>query len=228
MSDGMAFLTGAAFAGVALLFMMKGGDSLGITNAPPSQTAQLPQSNPYNPYNPTYGQNPQMPTQTTPGFAGNDFEQQQVTVERMRAMLEQQRAETEQLKAQVQNQQALIDNLLGQNNPNNPNNPNSFIPPRIEAAPPVTPLAQSEPDNSIISGLVWGLGGMAVTISGGVVVVGLLAVLSRQQQPRQSRTTYVVPHPYNALPYAPSARRRTEVIPPPLDDRQVDYVEYER
>ncbi|MEQ9235559.1 MAG: hypothetical protein RIG66_15920 [Coleofasciculus sp. E2-BRE-01] len=225
MSDGMAFLTGAAFAGVAVLFMMKGGDSLGITNAPPSQTAQLPQSNPYNPYNPAYGQNPQMPVQTTPGFAGNDFEQQQVTVERLKGMLEQQRAETEQLKAQVQNQQALIDNLMGQTNPNNPN---SFIPPRIEAAPPVTPVQQSEQDNSIISGLVWGLGGMAVTISGGVVVVGLLAVLSRQQQPRPSRTTYVVPHPYNALPYAPSARRRTEVIPPPLDDRQVDYVEYER
>lgn len=225
MSDGMAFLTGAAFAGVAVLFMMKGGDSLGITNAPPSQTAQLPQSNPYNPYNPAYGQNPQMPVQTTPGFAGNDFEQQQVTVERLKGMLEQQRAETEQLKAQVQNQQALIDNIMGQNNPNNPN---SFIPPRIEAAPPVTPVQQSEQDNSIISGLVWGLGGMAVTISGGVVVVGLLAVLSRQQQPRPPRTTYVVPHPYNALPYAPSARRRTEVIPPPLDDRQVDYVEYER
>ncbi|MEQ8959955.1 MAG: hypothetical protein RLP02_18850, partial [Coleofasciculus sp. C2-GNP5-27] len=120
----MAFLTGAAFAGVAVLFMMKGGDSLGITNAPPSQTAQLPQSNPYNPYNPAYGQNPQMPVQTTPGFPGNDLEQQQVTVERLRAMLEQQRAETEQLKAQVQNQQALIDNLMGQNNPNNPN---SFV-----------------------------------------------------------------------------------------------------
>jgi hypothetical protein len=50
----------------------------------------------------------------------------------------------------------------------------------------------------MLSGIVWALGGMAITISGGVVVVGALSLLSRQQRP--GRTTYVVQQPYNALP----------------------------
>lgn len=221
MSDGMAFLTGAAFAGVAVLFMLKGGEGLGVANLPPSQPAPISPTNPYAPYNP-YSTNPSMLNPTSPGFPGNDYEHQQVTVDRLRAMLEQQRTETEQLKAQVQQQQVLIESLIGQT----PINP---MPARIEAAPPpmVNQPPEQQSENSILSGLVWGLGGMAVTISGGVVVVGLLAVLSRQQQ-RPPRTTYVVQHPYNALPYSVGTRRRTEVIPPHLDDRQADYVEYER
>ncbi|HAG83618.1 MAG TPA: hypothetical protein DCL61_21325 [Cyanobacteria bacterium UBA12227] len=221
MSDGMAFLTGAAFAGVAVLFMLKGGDSLGVANLAPAQPAPISPTNPYNPYNP-YGTNPATPTPTSPGLPGSEFEQQQVTMERLRGMLEQQRAETEQLKAQLQQQQLIIDNLTGQTN-------GTPMPGQIAAAPPPTPTQQQvqQQENSILSGLVWGLGGMAVTISGGVVVVGVLAVLSRQQQ-RPSRTTYVVPNPYNALPYSVPTRRRADVIPPHLDDRQVDYVEYER
>ncbi|MBE9126601.1 MULTISPECIES: hypothetical protein [unclassified Coleofasciculus] len=217
MSDGMAFLTGAAFAGVAVLFMLKGGEGLGVANLPPSQPAPISPANPYNPYNP-YGTNTPSPTPTAPGFAANDWEQQQLTVENLRTMLEQQRTETEQLKAQMQQQQSLIENLMGQTNGN-------AIPGRIEAAPPLTQTQQQE--NSLLSGLVWGLGGMAVTISGGVVVVGLLAALSRQQRP-SPRTTYVMPNPYTALPYSTAPRRRTEVIPPHLEDRHTDYIEYER
>lgn len=222
MSDGMAFLTGAAFAGVAVLFMLKGGDGLGVANLAPPQPAQISPTNPYNnPYNP-YGMNQPTLTPATPGLAPNEFEQQQVTMDRLRAMLEQQRTETEQLKAQLQQQQLIIDNLTGQTN-------GTPLPARIEPAPPPTPNQQQvqQQENSILSGLVWGLGGMAVTISGGVVVIGVLAVLSRQQQ-RPPRTTYVVPNPYNALPYSTPTRRRAEVIPPHLDDRQVDYIEYER
>jgi hypothetical protein len=43
MSDGMAFLTGAAFAGVAVLFLMRGGAGANIgATVPP--VAQLPPS----------------------------------------------------------------------------------------------------------------------------------------------------------------------------------------
>jgi hypothetical protein len=80
-------------------------------------------------------------------------------------------------------------------------------------------------DNPMLSGLVWALGGMAVTISGGVVVIGALSVLSRQQRP--PRTTYVVQHPYTAaLPPTIPARRR-EYMPPPVMERQVEHIDYD-
>ncbi|HBB33257.1 MAG TPA: hypothetical protein DDZ80_16635 [Cyanobacteria bacterium UBA8803] len=217
MSDGMAFLTGAAVAGVAVLFMMRGGEGLGLTNLPSSQPAPISPANPYAPYNP-YGTALPSPTPTAPGFLPND-PNQQMTVDRLKTMLEQQRNETEQLKAQLQKQQAVIENLTGQSN-------SDLMPQDIAAAPPPTPTQQQ--DNSILSGIVWGIAGMAVTISGGLVVVGMLAVLSRQQR-QPSRTTYVVPQPYTALPpQSLHPRRRAEVIPPHLDERQVDYIEYER
>mgnify|MGYP005844981849 CR=1 FL=1 len=215
MSDGMAFLTGAAFAGVAVLFMMKGGDSLVANNLPPANQLPISQANPYNPYVTT----PPMPTPTVSSSPVFGLEQQ-VDAERLRAMFEQQRTETEQLKAQLQKQQLIIENLT---NPTDPTARNSWS----KTAPGVSPAQPQE--NSILTGVVWALGGMAITISGGIVVVGALALLSRQQRP--PRTTYVVQHPYqpyNALPPTLSSRRRAEVMPPQLDERRVDYVEYDR
>jgi hypothetical protein len=134
-------------------------------------------------------------------------------------ILDQQRTETEQLKAQLQNQQLLIEKLSTQNDPNNS---------LFTRSKPASAVAaqQQQQDNPLFSGIVWALGGVAVTISGGVVVIGALSVLSRQQRP--PRTTYVVQQPYNALPHTLQPRRRTEVMPPQLDDRRVDYVEYDR
>lgn len=211
MSDGMAFLTGGAVAGVAVLFMMRGGSGLGIVGLPANQPPQISPTNPYAQY--PYSNNLPSPTPTAPGFPGN--ESGQVTMDSLRVMLDKQRAETEQLKAQVQKQQTIIENLTGQTD--------GSLPAQIAAAPP--PNANQQ-QNSIISGLVWGLGGMAVTISGGVVVVGLLAVLSKQQRP--ARTTVVMPHPYNNMTHSLPPRRRAEVMPPDMEDRQIDYVEYER
>jgi hypothetical protein len=222
MSDGMAFLTGAAFAGVAVLFMIKGGTNIGAANIPsPAQLPIAPTIAPNNPYMTT----PTMPNPTvSPGAAMYNNDQQRLDAERFRAMFEQQRMETEQLKAQLQNQQKIIDHLSTKNDPNNS--------PFIRSAPTTpaaaAPVAQQQ-DNPMLSGLVWALGGMAITISGGVVVVGALSVLSKQQR-SGGRTTYVVQQPYNALPPTVHTRRRTaEVIPPPhLDERRVDYVEYDR
>jgi hypothetical protein len=135
-------------------------------------------------------------------------------------MLDQQRTETEQLKAQLQNQQMLIEKLSTQNDPNNPNNS------LFARSKPASAVAAQQQDNPMLSGIVWALGGMAITISGGVVVVGALSLLSRQQRP--GRTTYVVQQPYNALPPNLHPRRRTEVMPPQLEERRVDYVEYDR
>lgn len=217
MSDGMAFLTGAAFAGVAVLFMLKGGGNLGATNLPvPQQLPVSPATNPYNPYLTT----PQSPTPASPDPAlyGND--QQRLENDRLKAMLDQQRAETEQLKAQLQSQQMLIERLSGQST--NPTASPTWSKPLTNAPQ----NQQQQPENSVLSGIVWGLGGMAVTISGGLVVVGALAVLSRQQQ-RPARTTYVVQQPYTALPPSVVPRRRAEVITP-VEERHIDYVDYER
>ncbi|HAA27861.1 MAG TPA: hypothetical protein DCE56_09605 [Cyanobacteria bacterium UBA8553] len=223
MSDGMAFLTGAAFAGVAVLFMLKGGTNLGATNVPPSQPMPISPTNTTNPYDP-YGTTSQTPNPAlSPGSPVYNLEQQRLENDRLRAMLEQQRIETERLKAQMQslqNQQSLSDPQSPQNNPNNPNN-SLFA--RGKQTSAVASAQQT--DNSLLSGLVWALGGMAVTVSGGVVVVGALSMLSRQQRP--PRTTYVVQQPYAALPPTPT-RRRTEVIPPHVEERHVDYIEYDR
>jgi hypothetical protein len=51
MSDGMAFLTGAAFAGVAVLFMLKGGGNIGAAITPSPQPLPYSQTNPVNPIN---------------------------------------------------------------------------------------------------------------------------------------------------------------------------------
>lgn len=221
MSDGMAFLTGAAFAGVAVLFMIKGGGNIGAANIPaPGQLPIAPTIAPNNPYMTT----PTMPNpMASPGAALYNNEQQRLDTERFRAMFEQQRMENEQLKAQLQNHQKILEQLSVKNDPNNS--------PFIRSAPttPAAATAAQQQDNPMLSGLVWALGGMAITISGGVVVVGALSVLSKQQRPG-GRTTYVVQQPYNALPPTVHTRRRTaEVIPPPhMDERRVDYVEYDR
>ena len=97
MSDGMAFLTGAAFAGVAVLFLMKGGTNLGAANVPSSQAMPIPPTNTTNPYDP-YGTTSQMPNPAvSPGSPMYNVEQQRLDNERLREVLEQQRIETERL-----------------------------------------------------------------------------------------------------------------------------------
>jgi hypothetical protein len=209
MSDGMAFLTGAAFAGVAVLFLIRGGTNFGATNP---TTAQIP---PVSPTTTTTfypnGVQPQVMPTASPGSALYSADQQQLV-----RLLEQQRSEIDQLRQQLQSQQSIIQRLTTQNDPN----ANGLF----AQTKPTSEVATQEQDNPMLSGIVWALGGMAVTISGGVVVIGALSLLSRQQ--RSGRTTYVVQHPYTALPPT-VARRRTEYIAPPVVERQVEHVDYE-
>lgn len=216
MSDGMAFLTGAAFAGVAVLFLLRGGPNLGATNLPSTQPLLMTPTNSNNPYNP-YGVASPSLTPASPGAALYNSDQQRLEAERLKMLLEQQRTETEQLKAQLQNQQSVIEKLTAQNDPNA----------RVTWSKPGSTISPQQQENPMLSGIVWALGGMAITVSGGVVVVGALAVLSRQQRP--PRTTYVVQQPYTtALPPTVHSRRRTEAMPPQLEERRIDYVEYDR
>jgi len=220
MSDSMAFLTGAALAGVAALFVLKGGDNTGAMQPPTARSLPIPQvnTNPYDTSNP-YLTTPPLQTPTSPD--SDRFGQQRLlNPEQVTAVLERQTDEIEQLKAQLQNQQLLIDNLTAQADINT-------LPSQIGNAPAVTPAFEQkqEKDNVILPGLVWGLGGMAVTVSGGIVVISALALLSKQQRP--PRATYVVQHPYTALPPSMAPRRRAEFMPHHLDSRQVEHLDYE-
>jgi hypothetical protein len=213
MSDGMAFLTGAAFAGVAVLFLMRGGAGANIgATVPP--VAQLPPVSP-TPFTTPFmnGTQPQAMPTVSPGSALYSPDQQ-----RLMMQLEQQRTEIEQLRQQLQSQQSFMQRMTAQNETNG----NSLFA-QTKAQPRQTQVEQQ--DNPMLSGLVWALGGMAVTISGGVVVIGALSVLSRQQRP--PRTTYVVQHPYTAaLPPTIQSRRR-EYMPPPVMERQVEHIDYD-
>lgn len=213
MSDGMAFLTGAAFAGVAVLFLMRGGAgaNLGVTAPPVTQfppTSQVPVATPF-----MNGTQPQAMPTVSPGSALYSPDQQRLVMQ-----LEQQRTEIEQLRQQLQNQQSFMQRMTVQNE----TNANSLF---AQTKPQSEPTQLGQQDNPMLSGLVWALGGMAVTISGGVVVIGALSVLSRQQRP--PRTTYVVQHPYSAaLPPTIQTRRR-EYMPPPVMERQVEHIDYD-
>lgn len=213
MSDGMAFLTGAAFAGVAVLFLMRGGAgaNLGVTAPPVTQfpsTSQVPLTTPF-----MNGTQPQAMPTVSPGSALYSPDQQRLVMQ-----LEQQRTEIEQLRQQLQNQQSFMQKLTTQNE----TNANGLF---AQTKPQSEQAQVGQQDNPMLSGLVWALGGMAVTISGGVVVIGALSVLSRQQRP--PRTTYVVQHPYSAaLPPTIQTRRR-EYMPPPVMERQVEHIDYD-
>jgi hypothetical protein len=213
MSDGMAFLTGAAFAGVAVLFLMRGGAgaNLGATVPPVAQfppVSPTPLTTPF-----MNGTQPQAMPTVSPGSAIYSADQQRLVMQ-----LEQQRTEIEQLRQQLQNQQSFMQKLTTQHE----TNANSLF---AQTKPQSEQAQVGQQDNPMLSGLVWALGGMAVTISGGVVVIGALSVLSRQQRP--PRTTYVVQHPYSAaLPPTIQTRRR-EYMPPPVMERQVEHIDYD-
>lgn len=224
MSDNsMAFLTGAAVAGVAVLFMIRGGDIGGAANLAPSQPQQILPTNTYDPYNPQTI----APTPTpVPGFTPNNS-LQVLELEKLRPMIEQQRTEIEQLKVQMQNQQLLLDHLTARNGVNSPSGWDTsggdiVSPDNSEVKEQENSLFSS--GNPLLSGVVWALGGVVITMTGGVVVIGTLALLSRQQRP--PRTTYVVQQPYGALPPNVSPRRRTEFIQPQYEDRHLDHLDY--
>lgn len=128
------------------------------------------------------------------------LEQQKAQTEQLRMQLEQQRIQSDQLKAQVQSQQALVD-AITKNNLVPANTPRSM-----------TAVAADQSNNSIVTGMLWALGGVAVALGGGISLLGMFALFSRQQQrpPRTFEVFHADDYPINYLP----ARRRAQVLPP--------------
>jgi TolA-binding protein len=208
MSESMAFIGGVAVAGLAALVLLKGANSPqpNFAAVNPQFQAPVPQQLMPPPQYPPYGQ----PLYPNPPVAPNsdqraELESLKSEMARLKSDNEQVRTQNQQLQWQLQsyNQQQQQLQFSQQNN-------------QRTALQPQTPWWSSP--------IVWAVGGMSLTIGGGVVVAGVLALFSPKQ--RQSRTVQVIqPYQGHTQPLVPV--RRTEFLPPRMETRRVEAPEYD-
>jgi len=209
MSDTTSFLGGAALAGLAALVVMRGGLTIGSPSSQVQPSFQLPQlSLGQGNINPATGQ-PMSNTPTTSPVAAvgrSPYEEAKLDVK-----VESLKAQIEQLQLQVRSQQTVVDTLTTQLRTGSltPQPIPSLVPQPTAAI--VSPSEQAA--TSMISGLPWALGGMVLTFGGGLALVGMFVLLSRQN--RSGRAIEIIHDDYPAyLPTVQTAsRRRVQVIP---------------
>lgn len=216
----MAFLAGAAFAGIVAFVLLRTGTT-------PGQYNNLPN------YSPNYSVVPPPPDQSSynstqlplpPSSTSQDmsyyYGRQQSDTQRLKEQLEQQRSETEQVKAQLKSQQMIIDVLTAQVKTN-------AVTPQPTPTQALAPAQQQQPEqNPVLTGALWAAGGMVLTLFGGLLLAGMFALLSQQQRP--PRTVQVI-HPISSPPSPlPVYRSRSEFLPPRLEGRRIDSVDYDR
>jgi hypothetical protein len=215
MSESMAFIGGVAVAGLAALVLLKGTVSPAQTGyiAPQMQPQQvMPQIMPQAGY--PYGGQPVM-TNPIPNAPYND--QLRLDNERVKMQMDNLQRDNDRLKAENQQLNFQLQNFSNQ---------------QLKAATQdqsnLQRAAQLPSSSSPwwSSGIVWAVGGMALTIGGGVVVAGVSALFSPRQRP--VRTVQVI-HPYNGpTPPLATTTRRAEFLPPhAVDSRRVESPEYE-
>ena len=203
MSESMAFVGGVAVAGLAALVLLKGTGTPAQPNftvAPPMPpnvmtTPMMPQSG--------YYQQPYInPQPTAPsGDQRVEMESLKAQLERLKSDNEQLKIQNQQLQWQFQNQQQ--NQLFAQQN-----NQRAILQPQNEW--------WSSP-------VLWLVGGMTLTIGGGVVVAGVLALFSPKQRP--TRTVRVIPY-HSEMPTLIPARR-TKFLPPRAETRRMGTAEYD-
>ncbi|MGV0105678.1 heterocyst differentiation related protein [Nostoc sp. DSM 114167] len=218
MSESMAFIGGVAVAGLAALVLLKGTNTplqpnFAVTPQIPGVVApqgMQPQMYPYGPY----GQ-PMYPNQVQPPTGTNNDQRLEMEKLNTQMQLERLKNDNEQLKLQNQQLQGQVQNfntqqqwqLAQQNN-------------QQKSA------ATFQPQNNWWSSpVLWAVGGATLTIGGGVVVAGVLALFSPRQRP--ARTVQVI-HPYqgNTPPLVPV--RRAEFLPASrMEARRVEAPEYD-
>ena len=217
MSDTTSFLGGAALAGLAALVVMRGGLTIGSPSMPQAQSFQLPQlSLGQGIINPATGQLlPSIPGPSpVAGIGRTPYEDAKLSVQ-----VEALKAQLEQLQGQMRSQQTVVDTMTTQLR-------TGMVTP--QAIPtvvpqPVQPIASvsDQAATNLIAGLPWALGGMVLTFGGGIALVGMFVLLSRQNR---GRTIEVVHDDYPA--YLPNvqtpSRRRVQVLPPRRSIRRVE------
>lgn len=209
----MAFVGGVAVAGLAALLLLKG------TGNPVQPNFALPQQVPFVTQQQPIPQT-QFPGQVQPAYPGqpvpvNPNDPLRLENEKMKAQLEALQRDNDLLKQANQQLQA---NLQNYNNyiQQNAAQQNAVAQAQAQQAATATPWWSS--------GVVWGVGGIVLTIGGGIVVAGVLSLFSNKERP--SRTVQVIhPYPNPTPPIAPV--RRTEFLPPRTEVRRVQSPEYD-
>lgn len=215
MSESMAFIGGVAVAGLAALVLLKGTGSPiqqpNIAVAPQMPAPMVvPQMMPPTGQYP-YGQTYPNPMPINP----NGSDEFRMQMERQKSQLDVLQRENDQLKQQIPQLQYQVESYKqAQLSAGNQ-----------AAVQQAAALQQQQSETPWWSSpIVWAVGGMTLTIGGGVVVAGVLALFSPRQ--RSTRTVQVI-HPYNGStpPLAPV--RRAEFLPHRVDSRRVEATEYD-
>ncbi|MGF1989303.1 MAG: heterocyst differentiation related protein [Nostoc sp. ZfuVER08] len=215
MSESMAFIGGVAVAGLAALVLLKGTSiqpNFAVAPQMPN-TVVAPQVMPPQMQYPGgyYGQ-PQPIYPNQPPTAPNS--DQRLEMEKLNMQMESLKKDNEQLKLLNQQLQGQVQNfntqqqwqLAQQNNQQ-----------KAAAFQPQSPWWSSP--------MLWAVGGAALTIGGGVVVAGVLALFSPRQRP--TRTVQVI-HPYQGPTPPLVPVRRAEFLPASrVDARRVEAPEYD-
>ncbi|BAY10546.1 heterocyst differentiation related protein [Calothrix sp. NIES-2098] len=208
MSESMAFIGGVAVAGLAALLLLKGaGNSVqpnfAVTPQMPANVLPSQVMPPQYPY-----QQPLYPNNQPPAAPNSeriaDIEALKSEMARLKTDNEQLRTQNQQLQWQFQSYNQQQQQLFAQQNN------------QKAALQPQTPWWSSP--------IVWAVGGMTLTIGGGVVVAGVLALFSPKQ--RTTRTVQVI-HPYQGPTQPLVPVRRTEFLPPRMEARRVETPEYD-
>ncbi|MEH1765774.1 MAG: heterocyst differentiation related protein [Nostoc sp.] len=217
MSESMAFIGGVAVAGLAALVLLKGTNTplqpnFAVASQMPGVVApqgMQPQMYPYAPYGqPMYPNQVQPPTATsTDQRLEMEKLNTQMQLERLKNDNEQLKLQNQQLQGQVQNFNTQQQWQLAQQNNQ----------PKTTALQPQTTWWSSP--------MLWAVGGAALTIGGGVVVAGVLALFSPRQ--RSARTVQVI-HPYQGATPPLVPVRRAEFLPASrMEARRVEAHEYD-
>lgn len=209
MSESMAFIGGVAVAGLAALLLLRGTGSPVQSNVamPSIQMPTMSQMQPPAYTNP-YQTQPLNPSPTAPTT------DERIAMERTKMENEVLKKENEQLKSQIQQYQSQIqayNYYQQQQQISNQQNLNSAR------------LPQS-PNPWWNSNIIWLVGGVTLTVGGGIVVAGVLSLFSPKQ--RSTRTIQVI-HPYNGSGGAIAPVRRAEFLPPRNEVRRVEEAEYD-
>ncbi|MBU7582500.1 MAG: heterocyst differentiation related protein [Nostoc sp. TH1S01] len=205
MSESMAFIGGVAVAGLAAIVLLRGGtNNFTVTPQIPTGVAPQLQQLPMQ-YSPPSGQpanNPPLPNTPTP--------EQRAELNQLKADFERLKNDNEQLKAQ---NQRLLDSFNAQQLQVAQNNQK------------VAAEALQSQNAWWTSPIVWAVGGATLTVGGGIVVAGVLALFGPRNRP--TRTVQVI-HPYqgSTTPLVPV--RRAEFLPPSRQQaRRVEAPEYD-
>lgn len=204
MSEGMAFIGGVAVAGLAALVLVKGtANPIQQPNFPVAP--QMPATVMASPGMPPSGYYPYINPQ--PVAPNSD---QRLELESLKAQMERLKSDNEQLR--TQNQQ-LQWQLLTQQQQNQ------------LFAQQTNQKAALQPENHWWSSpVLWLVGGVTLTVGGGVVVAGLLALFSPRQ--RTTRTVKLI-HPYHGATPPLITARHAKFLPPRSETRRMETAEYD-